>query len=220
MPASALGRRESSGALVALGSPIDDSIREGSWQRRHPAPEGSTARIRSRLGAARGYQPRDRFATISDRNLAALSDLFDQASEVLSGFTDTRILHSIIVLHVAHGRNVWKSPLSLMTNNALISVSMSYVTRGRGFAVSPPWSADAKSMFYYETAELGVAYGPSEDAKRGASQIVSSDVADGRTVQHTNGDHSESHIGRGPRGSRNRSTLWVKSMCGHGPARR
>jgi hypothetical protein len=33
--------------------------------------------------------------------------------------------------------------------------------------------------------------------------------------------HYESHIvGGGSRGSRNRSSLWVKSMCGQGPARR
>jgi hypothetical protein len=73
---------------------------------RHLAPEGCTARIHSRLGAARRYQPRYGLATISNRNLTALSDLLDQCSKVLSRFTYTSVLHGIIVLHVARERKV------------------------------------------------------------------------------------------------------------------
>src|SRR5580704_15335299 len=101
MPASAAGRGESSGTSVALGSPIDDGVGERSRQHRHLVPEGCSARICSRFGTARGYKPRDRLATIRNRNLTTLSNLLDQCSKVLPRFTYARPLHTLIVLHVA-----------------------------------------------------------------------------------------------------------------------
>lgn len=62
------------------------------------------------------------------------------------------------------------------------------VTRGRGVAGSPQWSPDGKRLFFYETTEIGAIYASSGDTQKGSTQIVSIDLADGTSIQHTFGD--------------------------------
>jgi TolB protein len=62
------------------------------------------------------------------------------------------------------------------------------VTRGRGVAGSPRWSADGKRIFYYETTELAGMLAENGNEAQGRTQIVSVDVATGVFRQHTSGD--------------------------------
>jgi len=62
------------------------------------------------------------------------------------------------------------------------------VTRGRGVAGSPRWSADGKRIFYYETNEVGAYYAEIGDEERGRTEIVSVDVSTGEFKQYTSGD--------------------------------
>ena len=62
------------------------------------------------------------------------------------------------------------------------------ITRGRGVAGSPRWSVDGKRIYYYETTELGAWYAEFGNVAKGATQIVSIDVAEGSVIQHTTGD--------------------------------
>lgn len=62
------------------------------------------------------------------------------------------------------------------------------VTRGRGVAGSPRWSADGKRIFYYETTETGAELAEYGEEAGGRTEIVSVDVATGAFKQYTSGD--------------------------------
>ena len=61
------------------------------------------------------------------------------------------------------------------------------VTQGAGVAGTPKWSPDGARIVYYETTEVGAWFGRRGDGLRGETQLVSIDVRDGRTTQHTTG---------------------------------
>ena len=62
------------------------------------------------------------------------------------------------------------------------------VTRGRGVAGSPRWSADGKRIFYYETTEPGGLLAETGEEAGGRTEIVSVDAATGEFKQYTSGD--------------------------------
>ena len=62
------------------------------------------------------------------------------------------------------------------------------VTRGRGVAGSPRWSADSKRIFYYETTEVGAYYAETGQEAEGRTEIVSLDISTGEFKQYTSGD--------------------------------
>lgn len=62
------------------------------------------------------------------------------------------------------------------------------ITRGRGVAGSPRWSADGKRIFYYETTEVGAYHAETGDEAGGRTEIVSVDISTGGFKQYTSGD--------------------------------
>ena len=104
MPASAAGASRTIDSSAALCTLIDDGGGERCGQHWHHASESGTTGKGFDLLAAGRHEPCNRPATIGDRHLVALADLFDQRGEVLPSFTDCLLLSWFMVLHVAQIR--------------------------------------------------------------------------------------------------------------------
>src|SRR5450631_3498498 len=93
MPGAAPSASRTIDPSATLCPLIDDGGGERGGQHWHLAAEFCTARKGYGLLAAGRYEPCNRPATISDRHLVTLADLFNQRGEILPSFTYTCFLH-------------------------------------------------------------------------------------------------------------------------------